>query len=118
MKLLRTVVLVLVALALVGCLYDCSSAGTAFITVSTTAVAPVTSETGTTEAAGPQLYRIMANKKYGYMDRGGKVVIPARYAHAESFSEGLACVVRNQSGSAQRQYIGRSGNVGWAHSVP
>jgi TPR repeat protein len=38
------------------------------------------------------------NKKYGYKDRAGKVVIPARYASAGFFSEGLAPVSMEEKG--------------------
>jgi hypothetical protein len=38
------------------------------------------------------LSRWLFGKKYGFIDRGGKTVIPARFALAYGFSEGLAAV--------------------------
>jgi len=38
------------------------------------------------------LYRIRVKDKYGFIDRSGKVIVPATLADAAEFSEGLACV--------------------------
>lgn len=36
-----------------------------------------------------------SNKKYGYIDKQGKIVIPAQFIYAEDFSEGLAVVQKD-----------------------
>jgi bifunctional DNA-binding transcriptional regulator/antitoxin component of YhaV-PrlF toxin-antitoxin module len=44
------------------------------------------------EAIGTDRFLFMRNGKFGYIDRNGKIVIPARYAKAWDFGEGLAAV--------------------------
>jgi DNA-binding transcriptional regulator/RsmH inhibitor MraZ len=44
------------------------------------------------EAIGTDRFLFMRNGKFGYIDRNGKIAIPARYVKAEDFSEGLAAV--------------------------
>lgn len=44
------------------------------------------------EAIGTDRFLFMRNDKFGYIDRHGKIVIPARYAKAWDFGEGLAAV--------------------------
>jgi WG containing repeat len=44
------------------------------------------------EAIGTDRFLFMQNGKFGYIDRTGKIVIPAQYAKAWDFSEGLAAV--------------------------
>ena len=39
-----------------------------------------------------KLYKVRRNGKYGYVDKSGHEVIPCKYDRAEYFSEGLACV--------------------------
>ena len=36
-----------------------------------------------------------SNKKYGYIDKQGKIVIPAQFVYADDFSEGLAIVQKD-----------------------
>ena len=40
--------------------------------------------------------RVVVNKKYGIIDKTGKVVIPMVYDKINRFSEGLACVEMNK----------------------
>lgn len=42
--------------------------------------------------AAERLYRIIVKDKYGFIDRSGKVIVPAEYEEAGEFSEGLAYV--------------------------
>jgi hypothetical protein len=42
------------------------------------------------------LARIRENGRYGFADKSGKLVIPARYEYAESFSDGFAVVGEDQ----------------------
>jgi hypothetical protein len=49
----------------------------------------------------------MEGKNYGFIDRNGRVVIPAQYEYVSRFSEGL-CLVRNSSGVG---FIDTSGTV-------
>lgn len=49
------------------------------------------------------LFVININKKYGYIDSAGKVVVPPSFDSANSFSEGLA-VVTVKSGRARQQF--------------
>ncbi len=44
------------------------------------------------EAIGTDRFLFMRNGKFGYIDRNGKILIPARYAKAWDFSEDLAAV--------------------------
>lgn len=48
-----------------------------------------------TGSSGPPRFVIREGGRYGYMDAGGQVVIPARYEMAEAFHEGLALVQQN-----------------------
>ena len=50
---------------------------------------------------------IQAGRKYGYIDRNGKVVIAPEYDEARAFSEGLGCV----SKPGGTRYIDRTGRV-------
>lgn len=43
-------------------------------------------------ASGQQLYPISKNKKWGYMDASGKIVIPCKYDLGQNFNEGYASV--------------------------
>jgi hypothetical protein len=50
--------------------------------------------------------------KWGYIDQSGKLVVPAKYDHAERFSEGLALVTDDYSktkGNETTIYIGGAG---------
>lgn len=63
---------------------------------------------------GPQDNMIISNVslKYGYMDKTGKMVIPAIYDDAYDFSEGYAVVGKqNSSGETLYGAIDRAGNV-------
>jgi len=48
----------------------------------------------------------------GFIDNGGKLVIPARFTYAYPFSEGLAAATESEFGDTGWGYIDRSGN--WA----
>ena len=47
--------------------------------------------------------------KYGYVNRAGTIVIPAKYNEAEDFSEGLAAVQTEINGARKWVYINTSG---------
>ena len=61
------------------------------------------------EAIGTDRFLFMRNGKFGYIDRNGKIVIPARYTSAEDFSEGLALVRPIDKKSDDYGYIDRMG---------
>lgn len=46
----------------------------------------------------------------GYIDKTGRLVIPARFTYATPFSEGLAAVTESESGDTGWGFIDRSGN--------
>jgi hypothetical protein len=46
----------------------------------------------------------------GYINKAGKVVIPARFTYASPFSEGLAAVTESEAGDTGWGFIDRSGN--------
>jgi hypothetical protein len=48
----------------------------------------------------------------GFIDKNGKLVIPARFTYVYPFSEGLAAATESESGDTGWGYIDRSGN--WA----
>ncbi len=48
----------------------------------------------------------------GFIDNGGKLVIPARFTYVYPFSDGLAAATESESGDTGWGYIDRSGN--WA----
>ncbi|HEY6953186.1 MAG TPA: WG repeat-containing protein, partial [Bacteroidota bacterium] len=50
---------------------------------------------------------VVISDTYGYVDKGGKLVIPCRFERAGNFSEGLA----NVSIDGKRGFINRSGDV-------
>jgi hypothetical protein len=51
------------------------------------------------------------NGRFGYMDKTGKVVIPMKFSWACNFSEGLACVIVNESkNNYYFSFIDKSGN--------
>src|SRR5438034_549366 len=56
------------------------------------------------KGSGP-LYRIQENGKWGYMNRGGNVVIPPQFEHAEDFFDHKAVV----SLEGKTGYIDESG---------
>jgi len=56
------------------------------------------------------LLDVKLNGKWGFINREGKMVIPAKYKDAEGFSEGLAAVNFNEEKS-QWGFIDKSGNV-------
>jgi hypothetical protein len=68
---------------------------------------------GTTSGAVAQIpdssarFPVYLNKKYGYIDEQGQLIIKPRFDWAMSFSEGLAAVVEN----SQMKYIDVSGKV-------
>ena len=49
----------------------------------------------------------------GYMDRTGRIVIPARYAGAEPFRDGIACVNIARKGGWDVLWIDRTGRFLW-----
>ncbi|PJB55344.1 MAG: hypothetical protein CO098_16820, partial [Bacteroidetes bacterium CG_4_9_14_3_um_filter_41_19] len=51
--------------------------------------------------------RVEINKKYGFIDKTGKVVIPLMYEFALPFSEGLARVELN----GKKVYINKAGEI-------
>lgn len=53
----------------------------------------------------------MRDDKFGYIDRNGKIVIPAQFDSAESFSEGLAVVRIDNSTGSRYGYINTAGKV-------
>ena len=53
------------------------------------------------------LYPVVQNRKYGYMNRRGKIVIEPKFDYAWSFSEGLAGIVIDRKGG----YIDPKGNI-------
>ena len=55
---------------------------------------------------GEKLYKIRVNDKNGFIDKIGKVVIEPKYPDAESFSEGLARVLKDKFG-----FIDKTGKV-------
>lgn len=57
--------------------------------------------------AAPDLFRVQQNGKFGFIDKGGTVVIPITLAAAGEFSEGLATV----GGPFGRDYIDTSGKM-------
>jgi hypothetical protein len=57
--------------------------------------------------ASTRLFRILQDKKFGFMDRSGKVVIKPQFDDAEDFSEGLALVVINRT----KEFIDEAGKV-------
>jgi|ERR1700728_4913112 hypothetical protein len=46
----------------------------------------------------------------GYIDKTGRLVIPARFTYATPFSEGLAAVTESESGDTGWGFIDRSEN--------
>ena len=52
-------------------------------------------------------FRIFQNRKFGYMDHKGRVVIQPQFDDAQDFSEGLALVVSK----GQKQFIDETGRV-------
>ncbi len=59
--------------------------------------------------ADSKLFLFTRNSKYGYIDRTGKIIIPAKFENASDFSEGLAIVYTGKKlGSG---YINRTGKI-------
>lgn len=52
--------------------------------------------TGTNAQDGERLYRIIHKGKYGFIDKTGKVIVPAQYERAGEFSEGLASLLTDK----------------------
>ncbi len=55
------------------------------------------------------LLRYRKGTNWGYVDKNGKVVIPARYYYADDFSEGFARVIVQAAGKLTVGYINRTG---------
>ncbi|MGH9956809.1 MAG: WG repeat-containing protein, partial [Pyrinomonadaceae bacterium] len=63
---------------------------------------------GVAEAhASTRLFRIFKDKKFGFIDRSGKVVIEPKFDWVEDFSEGLALVDLNRT----KEFIDETGKV-------
>ena len=56
------------------------------------------------------LARFYQNGRYGYVNRAGTIVIPAKYIEAENFSEGLAAVQTEINGARKWMYIDTRGS--------
>ena len=56
------------------------------------------------------LARFYQNGKYGYINRAGTIVVPAKYYDAENFSEGLAAVQTEINGARKWVYIDTNGS--------
>jgi hypothetical protein len=55
----------------------------------------------------PELWPVQQGKKWGYIDKTGRVVIPFKFDSADEFSEGLAAVgIKEKTG-----YIDNTGNL-------
>ncbi|MBR5028815.1 MAG: WG repeat-containing protein [Bacteroidales bacterium] len=63
------------------------------------------------ESFSEGLARVKKNRKWGFIDKCGKVVVPLEYDDAYNFSEGLAVVWKGES----RGYINKQGELvlGW-----
>jgi hypothetical protein len=57
------------------------------------------------------LIQIYQNGKYGFMDKSRKIVIPCKYAAAESFSEGLAAVKVKTFLDEKYGFVDKTGNL-------
>jgi len=57
--------------------------------------------------AAKEFLPFQANGKWGFMDRTGKVMIPAHYQYVEPFSEGLALVIKDD----KLGFIDKAGKV-------
>ena len=55
------------------------------------------------------LAKFCKDGKYGYINRAGTIIIPAKYNEAEDFSEGLAAVQTEINGARKWIYINTSG---------
>jgi hypothetical protein len=61
---------------------------------------------------GGELYLVMKNRKFGYINGEGHIVIKPRYALASPFSEGLAAVmIRGEKDKTFTAYIDKTGRV-------
>ncbi len=56
------------------------------------------------------LAKFCKDGKYGYVNRAGTIVIPAKYNEVEDFSEGLAAVQTEINGALKWMYIDTSGS--------
>ena len=59
------------------------------------------------ELLAPELFLVKKDKRYGYIDRFGKMVIPLKYEKADYFSEGLASIKVN----GKYGYIDKLGEI-------
>lgn len=62
---------------------------------------------GPTREPNARLFRIFEDKKFGFIDRSGKVVIEPQFEWVEDFSEGLALVSLNGT----KEFIDQTGRV-------
>lgn len=59
---------------------------------------------------GLSCYWDYAKRRYGYFDKTGRIVIPARFTQAHDFSEGLAAVTEEDTREPSWGFIDTSGN--------
>src|SRR5689334_18610486 len=57
------------------------------------------------------LYLIIQNRKFGFIDGQGRVVIKPQFLMASPFSEGLAAVLVGDEGNYKTAFIDRSGRI-------
>jgi DNA-binding transcriptional regulator/RsmH inhibitor MraZ len=98
--------LVLVALVLSSCTQQNTEVKVGS-SPSTSADTDVKTNSPPTNLATSELFLFTRNGKYGYIDRTGKIVIPAKFEYAGYFSEGLAIVAIG----GKYGYIDRTGKI-------
>jgi hypothetical protein len=82
----RSRILILLAILLLG------SCGTHTDRTAVVSKSPLPSATSTKSSINLDLFLFIRKDRFGYIDRTGKIIIPAQFDRAENFSEGLATV--------------------------
>ncbi len=82
----RSTILIVLAILLLG------SCGTRTHNTAKVSKSPLPSATSTKSSINLDLFLFIRNDRFGYIDRTGKIIIPAQFERAEDFSEGLAIV--------------------------